>query len=529
MHLEISNPMDYRVALYIRLSKEDDNEQAESESVTNQRSLLCDFAEKHKLDVFDVYIDDGYSGTTFDRPDFNRMIEDIEKKRVNMVITKDLSRLGRDYIQTGHYMERYFPEHQVRYISLLDGIDSGIESTANDITPFRAIMNDMYAKDISKKIKSVKHDKQRKGLFIGGKAVYGYKLSEEEKNKIVIDEEAAAVVRKVFVMAAGGESCRQIAEWLNAEQIPTPAVYAGLSVGRKRKYTHLWSPERVSDMLQNPTYAGNMAQGKTKKISYKTKKCIRLDRQDWKVVENTHEPIVEKDVFEKVGVLIDTRKKTRARKYDYLLKGLIRCHECGYPLSVINRPNAKGEDTLYFICRSYQRYAKGRVCTCHSAKVDMVTEAVIKKVAAICKQYMNVCELEKAAAVTVEQESHLDDSVVETARLSGKIEALTANLDRMYSDKLSGVLDEDDFVRMYSRTKEERAVLTEKLSRLQTEQKTPKDQQKQIKTLVDRFLKTKEQNKELLVSLIEKVELTEDKEIHIHFRFHGMEPKNHLQ
>ena len=183
MYLEISNPMDYHVALYIRLSKEDESE-GPSESVTNQKSLLNEFVQQHRLSVYDTYIDDGWSGTSFNRPAFQRMIGDIETKKVNMVITKDLSRLGRDYIMTGHYMERYFPEKRVRYISLLDGIDTGIESTANDITPFRAIMNDMYAKDISKKIKSVKHDKQQKGQFIGGKPVYGYKMHPTEKNKI---------------------------------------------------------------------------------------------------------------------------------------------------------------------------------------------------------------------------------------------------------------------------------------------------------------------------------------------------------
>ena len=187
MYLEISNPMDYHVALYIRLSKEDETE-GPSQSVTNQKSLLNEFVQQHRLSVYDTYVDDGWSGTSFDRPDFQRMIEDIEAKKVNMVITKDLSRLGRDYIMTGHYMERYFPEKRVRYISLLDGIDTGVESTANDITPFRAIMNDMYAKDISKKIKSVKRDKQRKGQFIGGKPMYGYKMHPTEKNEIVIDE-----------------------------------------------------------------------------------------------------------------------------------------------------------------------------------------------------------------------------------------------------------------------------------------------------------------------------------------------------
>jgi len=277
MYLEISNPMDYHVALYIRLSKEDESE-GPSESVTNQKSLLNEFVQQHRLSVYDTYIDDGWSGTSFNRPAFQRMIGDIETKKVNMVITKDLSRLGRDYIMTGHYMERYFPEKRVRYISLLDGIDTGIESTANDITPFRAIMNDMYAKDISKKIKSVKHDKQQKGQFIGGKPVYGYKMHPTEKNKIVIDEAVAPIVRRIFAMALTGMSCRRIAMVLNEEGIPTPATYCGWQRRQKGPYSGLWSSERISDMLKNETYIGNMVQGKSVKISYKSQKCIKQEQ-----------------------------------------------------------------------------------------------------------------------------------------------------------------------------------------------------------------------------------------------------------
>ena len=180
----------------------------------------------------------------FDRSSFQRMIGDIETQKVNMVITKDLSRLGRDYIMTGHYMERYFPEHRVRYISLLDGIDTGVDSMANDITPFRAIMNDMYAKDISKKIKSVKRDKQRKGQFIGGEPMYGHKTHPTEKNKIIIDEEVASVVRRIFALALSGMSCRKIATTLNEEGVQHPATYCGWKVGNPGLYTGLWSSER---------------------------------------------------------------------------------------------------------------------------------------------------------------------------------------------------------------------------------------------------------------------------------------------
>ena len=300
---------------------------------------------------------------------------------------EDLSRLGRDYIMTGHYMERYFPEKRVRYISLLDGIDTGVESTANDITPFRAIMNDMYAKDISKKIKSVKRDKQRKGQFIGGKPMYGYKMHPTEKNEIVIDEEVAPVVRRIFAMALDGMSCRNIATTLNEEGVPTPATYCGWNMGRKGPYAGLWSSERISEMLQNETYLGNMVQGRTVKISYKSKKCLKQDRENWVVVENTHEPLIDKETFQKVRMLVNSRKHTRSRTYDFLLKGLIFCHECGYPMAVLNRPPVSGEDRLFFVCRTYQRFTKAGVCSCHSIKEQTVTEAVLAKVREVCEAY----------------------------------------------------------------------------------------------------------------------------------------------
>ena len=518
MYLEISNPMDYHVALYIRLSKEDETE-GPSQSVTNQKSLLNEFVQQHRLSVYDTYVDDGWSGTSFDRPDFQRMIEDIEAKKVNMVITKDLSRLGRDYIMTGHYMERYFPEKRVRYISLLDGIDTGVESTANDITPFRAIMNDMYAKDISKKIKSVKRDKQRKGQFIGGKPMYGYKMHPTEKNEIVIDEEVAPVVRRIFAMALDGMSCRKIAATLNEEGVPTPATYCGWNMGRKGPYAGLWSSERISEMLQNETYLGNMVQGRTVKISYKSKKCLKQDRENWVVVENTHEPLIDKETIQKVRMLVNSRKHTRSRTYDFLLKGLIFCHECGYPLAVLNRKNARGEDVLYFVCRTYQRFTKAGVCTCHSIKEKTVTDAVVAKVREVCQAYLNPDELLPVAREAVENAGKQSGLEMELQMLQSKIDSLTANLDRVYTDRLSGLLPESDFQRIFSRIKLEREQLEEKRQELELRQKSPVRSEDRARELVQRFVETAGESRELLVSLIEWVELTEDKKVIIKFRF----------
>lgn len=518
MYLEISNPMDYHAALYIRLSKEDESE-GPSQSVQNQESLLREFVQQHRLSVYDTYVDDGWSGTNFDRPSFQRMIADIEAKKVNMVITKDLSRLGRDYIMTGHYMERYFPEHRVRYISLLDGIDTGVDSTANDITPFRAIMNDMYAKDISKKIKSVKRDKQRKGQFIGGKPVYGYKMHPTEKNKIVIDEEVAPVVRRVFALALSGMSCRNIASLLNQEGIPTPATYANLPVAKPGPYTGLWSSERISDMLQNETYIGNMVQGRSVKISYKSKKCLKQDPANWVIVEGTHEPLVDAETFRKVRMLVNSRKHTRSRTYDFLLKGLIFCHECGYPLAVLNRKNAKGEDVLYFVCRTYQRFTKAGVCTCHSIKEKTVTDTVVAKVREVCQAYLNPDELLSMAREAVENTRKQSSLETKLQAVQARIDSLTANLDRMYSDRLNGLLPEEDFQRIFNRTKLDRKLLEEKRQELELQKRSPVSSEDRARELVQRFIETAGESRELLVSLIERVELTEDKEVIIKFRF----------
>ena len=464
-----------------------------------------------------------YLTSAFDRPNFQRMISDIEAKKVNMVITKDLSRLGRDYILTGHYMERYFPEHRVRYISLLDGIDTGVDSTANDITPFRAIMNDMYAKDISKKISSVKHDKQRKGLFIGGKPVYGYRMHPTEKNRIVIDEDAAPMVRRIFSMALDGISCRKIAAQLNEEGIPTPATYAGLPVANPGPYTGLWSSERISDMLQNETYIGNMVQGRTRKINYKSKKCIKQDRQNWVVVEGTHEPIIDRETFDKVRMLVNSRKHTRSRTYDFLLKGLIFCHECSYPLATINRKTAAGEDRLFFVCRTYQRFTKAGVCSSHTIKEQVVTQAVLGKVRDICQQYLQADQLMPIAEQEIAKALAQADTEKEISSLQAKIGSLTTHLDKVYMDKLSGILDEADFQRIYAKVKADRTALEQRLNQLDRPDYSPAEQVYLAKKLVERFLNTASTNRELLVSLIERVELTADKQIIIKFHFRQLE------
>lgn len=515
--MEIKNPMDYHVALYIRLSKEDENN-GPSESVNNQRSLLNEFVKRHHLSIYDIYVDDGWSGTNFDRPGFQRMLADIEEKKVNMVITKDLSRLGRDYILTGHYMERYFPEKRVRYISLLDGIDTGVESSANDITPFRAIMNDMYAKDISKKIKSVKHDKQRKGLFIGGKPMYGYQMHPTEKNKIVVDEKAAPIVRRMFAMAVEGMSCRQIAMQLNREGIPSPASYAGLTVSHRGPYAGQWSSERIAAMLKNETYIGNMVQGCRAKISYKSKKCVRQTPNKWVIVKGTHEPLIDAGTFQKAQEMLESRRHTRSRTYDFLLKGLIFCHECGHPLAVLNRKNAAGEDRLIFVCRTYQRFTHAGVCTSHYIKEQAVNEAVAAKVSALCESSLDMLRLRDIAQSALEACSKVT-SREDEIRLKNQSADLTARLDRVYMDRLNGLLDDGDFKRIYHRIKQERDEIEIALRAIEQRQKSATPAQDHAQMLAHQFAASICTSREALVSLIERVELTQDKHIILKFRF----------
>ena len=272
-------------------------------------------------------------------------------------------------------------------------------------------------------------------------------------------------------------------------------------------------------MLQNETYIGNMVQGRTVKISYKSKKCLRQARENWVVVENTHEPLIDAEAFQKVQMLVSSRKRTKSRTYDFLLRGLIFCHECGYPMAVINRKNAAGEERLFLICRTYQRFTKAGVCTCHSIKEKTVTDAVLAKVREVCEAYLNPTELLPMAEEAISTVDKATSAEAEIQSLRNRIDTLTVNLDKMYMDKLSGILSEADFQRIYLKVKDDRTQLEEQLKVLEREKENPVPKEDRAKELVQRFLESVPTNRELLFSLIERVELSEDKQIYIKFRF----------
>ena len=525
MLFKINNPESYKVAMYIRLSKEDEDKKEESGSVTNQRSLIEGFIKENKLNLINTYIDDGVSGTTFDRPSFNKMINDIKNKKINMVITKDLSRLGRDYIQTGYYLEKFFPENRIRYISLLDGIDTGIESTTNDITPFKAIMNDMYAKDISKKITSVKRDKQKKGLFIGGRPAYGYKMHPTEKNKIIIDEAVSINVKRAFKLALDGYSGRKIAQIFTDEKIPTPAQYANV-VYKITPTSHFWKSEFIYSMLRNEVYIGNMVQGRKRKVNYKSKKEIRMPKDEWIIVENTHEPIIDKEDFYAVQMLLEKRKPTRTRTYEYLLKGLVYCHECGYLMGVANRYLVSNGDTLYFRCRTHIRNTKYSKCSCHSMREDILNKIVIDVIQDICKKYIDKIKMKEVYKQEKERNNHQKNNELKIEELNKNLFAINSKLDKIYNDRLNNILEQEDFERVYKAKKIERDNIQNEIKLLTNINSNNKEKQinedEELKKLLDKFLNQKKLDKLLIFSLIDRIEIAKNSKVIIKFKFKNL-------
>ena len=281
--------------MYLRLSR-DDGSQSVSESIENQKNFLTNYAREHNFNVVDIISDDGFTGTNFNRPGFCELIKQIEENKINTVITKEMSRLGRDYIQTGYYIEQYFPTHNVRYIAVNDGIDTSQNLTSNDIAPFKAVFNDMYAKDISNKVRTALTTKKINGKFIGAFAPYGYKKDANDKNHLVIDTNTSPNVKRIFRDFLDGKGFSEIARGLTADCIPTPSQCKG----NKSTPSCSWNATIIKRILSNPTYAGHLTQNMTQKINYKVNKRLYNHKNNWITVENTHDAIISNTDFNAV-------------------------------------------------------------------------------------------------------------------------------------------------------------------------------------------------------------------------------------
>lgn len=378
-------------------------------------------------------------GTTFDRPGFNRLIKDIEDNKINMIITKDLSRLGRDYIKTGFYIESYFPENNIRYVALLDNLDTFEEnSSASDITPFKAVLNDMYAKDISKKIRSVCKQKRENGQYISAYPPYGYKKKENDRlSHLAIDEYAGNIVKRIFDMYVNGMNSCEICNILNQENIEPPAVYLKMNLVHKSKDFYKWRPVSVQKIIKNEVYLGKLLQGKTKKLSYKSKKKIDLPRELWIVEENAHDPLIDVKTFEKVQEILKRKNNTRNRNREYLLKGITYCHNCGNKLTFVTKTEKYKEkryERKYAICGTAN---KGK-CIRQYNNYDKLENEILEYIKKICVLNLKSDTYKKAILKRKNDNTEvLKDDEAHIKVLEEKIQSLNKKVEQIYEDRLN--------------------------------------------------------------------------------------------
>lgn len=393
----------WKAALYIRLSRED-GDKTESFSVTSQRAILGEYLKLHPdIELFDYYVDDGWSGTSFERPDFSRMMQDIYEGKVNCVIVKDLSRFGRNYSDAGHYLDDIFVRLRVRFIALNNGIDTASDSmnaaTRCISVGVTNVINESLAATTSVNVRGTLNVNRMQGKFIGSFATYGYMKSPDDHHRLIIDEEAAQTVRMIFEKFVSGESILGITRDLNEMGIPNPSMYKQI---KGFNYKHpaggindgLWPDSSVRRILKNEMYIGNMIQGKNTTVSYKIKQCRAIPREEWIVVENTHEAIIDREIFEKAQELfkLRTRKPPDKKELD-LFAGLVRCADCQRIMNKKTNKHSYGE-YRYYRCSTAKKMKKG-ACTNHTIRIDKLEEAVLvflQKMVEVAAEYEVILE-----------------------------------------------------------------------------------------------------------------------------------------
>lgn len=447
-------------ALYCRLSIEDGREN-ESMSISNQKAMLRDFAEKNGLLDYEYYVDDGYTGRNFNRPSFQRMIADIEAGKVKCVITKDLSRLGRNYIEAGTYIEVFFPRHNVRYIAITDGVDS-LNRQEMDITPFKNILNDLYSRDISKKVKAGWMTRSRQGKFVGGPTPYGLMRDPNDHGHLIIDPETAPTVKLVFDLASNGLGMMRISKYLMEHKIPITRVRG--PVESEVRY-YCWGGATISKMLRNPVYKGDHVVCKCHQKAIRSNTYDLVPRDQWEIVENCHEAIVSREQWDRVQKLIDRRPtvsgENRCPFYN-LFHGLVYCATCGKSMQVryekvgrTGKNRFTGEmrepiDKAYYICQTYNRLGK-KACTSHKIEARDFYNLVLADIMAHAEQALQDEEgFYKRLTHRLEQQYTLDEGALkkELDALAKRNQDIAEMFMSLYADKTKGVLTEQRFLRM---------------------------------------------------------------------------------
>jgi len=525
-----------RAAIYARLSKDDDDErEGESASIQTQKAMLEHYCESQGWEIVAVYTDDGYTGLNMNRPDLTRMLKAIERKQIDVVITKDLSRLGRNYIQTGQLMEEFFPRNNVRYIALNDNVDTDADN--NDIIPFRNLLNQMYSADVSKKVHSAYVTKARDGKFTGCVAPFGYRKAADNHNRLEPDPDTAPIVRHIFDLAAQGKGTNAIRRILENEQVPCPTWW-NRQKGIRKKMTkfelenpetgrYIWDFSMLKEMLFNPVYIGAIA---SQKQVYKFKTGWMRDKKpdEWIIVEDVHEPLISRETFDLVQERTDTRKRPDAFGNYSIFAGILKCGQCGKPMT-IRRANTKSNERIY-TCSRYNKYGVAH-CSQHRIKYDALYDIVLEQIQRSAK---NALKNEEEIAGRLKRESELDEqgehalvrkSVAEDkARLS----SLDMIVTKLYEDMIAKKISTENFNSLLERTQEEQAILKNRIEhnsgRLGTQERN-EDNSRWIE-LIQEYADIQKLDTETLNQLIKKIVIHEDidkniirQTVEIHFNF----------
>ncbi len=516
-------------ALYCRLSQ-DDMLQGESNSITNQKAILKKYAEDNGFHNTIFYVDDGVSGTTWEREGFKAMMADIEDGKVGIVITKDLSRLGRDYLKTGELIEMVFPDYDVHYIAINDGVDTF--KSENELMAFKNIFNDWYARDTSKKIRTVFKAKGQSGKHLSN-PLYGYKHSETDKNLWLIDDEAAEVVRKIFHLCIDGYGPVQIARILTEEGIPTPTAYAlsqGRDNGHKNANLSRWGMETISGILEKPEYAGHTVNFRTHVKSYKNKKRVDNPKEDWLIFENTHEPIITQQEFDLVQELRKNKRRPTKHEEVNLFSGICYCADCGKKLYLC-RATTMTVDQEHLKCVTYAKDKNG--CTIHFIRTIVLKEIILgelNKMISFVKE--NEDEFVQAALdnSVQKQSSELAKSRKKLKEAEKRIAELDRLFTRLYEDNVSGKISDERFYIMSAGYEDEqkklRATVAELTDFIETAEQKSADVTAFIQ-VVQEYEHITELTPEIMHELIEKIVVhAPDKssghrtqEIEIHYSF----------
>ena len=511
-------------ALYCRLSR-DDELQGDSNSIKNQKLILQKYADDNGFRNTRFFVDDGYSGTTFDRPDFQRMIAEMDAGRIGTVIVKDMSRLGRDYLKVGFYTEVAFPEADVRFIAINNGVDSANQQES-DLTPFINIFNEFYAKDTSKKIRAVFKAKGQSGKPLCTNPPYGYKKDPDDKNRWIVDDEAAAVVKEIFHLCMSGYGPTQIAKELRKRRIETPAEY-GKRVGvnvpsaklRENDDPCRWTTSTVVHILERREYTGCTVNFKTYKKSYKSKKQVKNDPSEWAIFEGMHEAIIEPEVYDTVQKIRDGRRRQTPMGEMPALSGMVYCADCGHKLyQVRGRCLPQSE---YMVCATYRKKGKS-VCPSHQIRNSVIEQLLLEDLQRVTA-YARNHEDEFLQLVTRNSEKALDrelrDCRKEYEQSKARIAKLDTLIQRIYEDNVEGKISDDRFAKLSGNYETEQAQLqsrVEELQRFLDDAKEKSLNADHFLALVRKYTDIRELDAEIIREFVERINVFQAEKVDGH-------------